>query len=188
MVYLSGRLIGLVRVQPCGRGLLALWCHWVLDSNLISFLASLSDWLLLYLLASHKRVHLGSLQSPPTMQAAVLQTSEQCNQNVRDFYVIPPPEGVHGLVSMHSPETHWNTLTLNATLHFSTFSCPYCLLLSLRINSPFAILIPQEDKLKNKSRRRLQATNLSENDSVFSLESGPAAPRHNTNQYKQSSV
>lgn len=163
----------MVPVQLCGEGLLA--C-------LISFSASLSDWLSLYC------VCLGSLQSPPTMLAAMLQTSERCNQNVRDFYIIPSPEGVHGVASLHSPETHRNTLTLNAILHFSTFSCPYCLLLSLRINSPFAILIPREDKLKNKSCRRHQATNLRENDNVFSLQSEPAAPRHNTNQYKQSSV
>lgn len=136
---------------------------WALDSSLISFLASLSDWMSLYLLV-YTNVFVWEASSHHL--PCKLPRCKHLNSVTKMSGIFI--SSFHPRVSVvHSPEIHWNTLTLNATLHFSTFSCPSCLLLSLRINSPFAILIPQEDKLKNKSRWSLQATNLSDNDSVF---------------------
>ena len=64
-------LIGSVLVQLRGEMVKALWL--VQCGSMISFLAC-------SLLASHK-----SLYSPTAMEAAMLRTSEQCNQNVNDL-------------------------------------------------------------------------------------------------------
>lgn len=143
-------LIGLVLVQLCCERVGWLWL--VLCGSMISFLAS-------SLLASHKSLH-----SRTTTEAPMLRTPEQCNQNVSDLQLCVL------YFTWQFPRCcitsgSWKPLKdFNATLCFCTFSCPHCLLLSLRI------FIPQEEKLKNKCRRRPQATDLSENDIFFSLE------------------
>ena len=82
------------------------------------------------------------LRSPPTMEAAMLQTSVRCYQNVSDFYISSSPEGVHGVASPYGPKTHSNTSTLNAILHFFHLLLHFRLSLSLRINPSCAVLIP----------------------------------------------